>query len=58
MERMYFKKLNPTEEQEMKNWARKHYLPFDKIEGIWHPVCQQECVKINYEHSIFSPPEE
>ena len=28
-------------------WARDNYKPFDEIKGIWHPIIQLACVKIN-----------
>ena len=44
-----FRKLTPEEEVEFKQWARENYVPFSEIKGIWHPVIQTECVKINKE---------
>jgi len=48
---MFFKKLNRSEAKEYKQWAREKYKPFSTIEGIWHPVVQLECVKINTENT-------
>lgn len=28
-------------------WAEENYKPFDEIKGIWHPIIQLACVKIN-----------
>ena len=28
-------------------WAEENYKPFDEIKGIWHPITQLACVKIN-----------
>ena len=44
---MDFRKLNKEEEQEFRQWARDNYRPLDPIEKIWHPVVQDECLKIN-----------
>lgn len=30
-------------------WARENYKPFDPITGVWHPVVQAECVRMNIE---------
>jgi hypothetical protein len=42
-----FKDLTDKEVAEFKDWARKQYKPFTEIKGIWHPVIQEECAKIN-----------
>lgn len=44
---MLFKNLSPAEEQEFRQWARENYKPLSPIKGIWHPVVQEECTKIN-----------
>ena len=44
-----FRQLNATEEEEFKQWARENYEPYSEIKGVWHPVIQEECVKINKE---------
>ena len=44
-----FKDLSAEEEAEYRQWARKSYTPFTEIKGIWHPVVQEECVKMNKE---------
>ncbi len=44
-----FRDLSPDEEQEFRDWARQNYVPYSEIKGIWHPVVQDECVKINKE---------
>ena len=46
---MIFRKLTEEEVQVFRAWARKHYQPFTAIDGVWHPVVQAECVKINEE---------
>ena len=51
---MMFRKLRAEEEKSFREWARSNYIPFSPIEGIWHPVVQEECVKINKEKSAFS----
>tara|TARA_R110002167_G_scaffold143936_6_gene333530 strand:+ start:2328 stop:2531 length:204 start_codon:yes stop_codon:yes gene_type:complete len=35
------------EEKEFRLWARENYEPLSPILGIWHPVVQNECVKMN-----------
>jgi hypothetical protein len=44
-----FKELTPREENEFRAWARREYVPLTPIKGIWHPVVQDECVKMNAE---------
>ena len=46
-----FRKLSAEEERAFRQWARNNYKPFTDIKGIWHPVVQDECVKINEEKS-------
>jgi hypothetical protein len=45
-----FRELNETEKREFRQWAQTNYVPYSEIKGIWHPVVQEECVKINKEH--------
>lgn len=42
-----FRELNPEEEKEFREWARKYYIAFNPIDGTWHPVVQDECRRIN-----------
>ena len=42
-----FLKLDPTEEQKFRQWARDNYAPLEPISSVWHPVIQDECAKIN-----------
>ena len=42
-----FKELTQKEETEFKDWAKLNYKPFEPIKGIWHPIIQAECVKMN-----------
>ena len=44
-----FRNLTTKEEDEFRQWARDNYEPFSEIKGVWHPVVQDECVKINQE---------
>jgi hypothetical protein len=44
-----FRKLEEHEESEYRKWARDYYIPFSPINGVWHPVTQDECVKMNRE---------
>jgi len=46
-----FKILTSQEEKSFRQWARDNYKPLSDIKGIWHPVVQHECAKINQEHS-------
>jgi hypothetical protein len=46
---MFFRKLDPKEEESFRQWAHANYVPFSPILGIYHPVVQEECVKINKE---------
>ena len=46
-----FRTLTTEEEQAFRAWARANYEPLDEIRGVWHPVVQAECVKINAEWS-------
>jgi hypothetical protein len=47
-----FKELNENQETEFRRWARDNYEPLTPIEGIWHPVIQDECAKINSAHDL------
>ena len=42
-----FKSLTTELEEEFRQWARDNYEAYAEIKGIWHPVAQAECVKIN-----------
>ena len=42
-----FSHLTPEQERKFRQWARENYKPFDPIDGVWHPVVQDECVQIN-----------
>jgi hypothetical protein len=42
-----FRELTPDEEKEFRQWARDNYVPFEPINGTWHPVVQDECVRLN-----------
>lgn len=47
-----FRELSEQEIIEYKAWARKNYVPFNPIKGIWHPVVQAECAKMNEEAEV------
>jgi len=49
-----FNRLSPDREKEFRQWARENYEKYSPINGTWHPVVQDECVKINAE-SGYSP---
>ncbi len=53
---MFFKKLDSEEEKSFRQWARDNYKVGEAISGIWHPVVQDECVKINTENSSLASP--
>jgi hypothetical protein len=42
-----FRQLDEEEIQSFQRWARENYKPFEPIKGIWHPIIQEECAKIN-----------
>lgn len=44
-----FRDLTPEEEADFRKHARENYKPFTPILGVWHPVYQDECCKINKE---------
>ena len=39
--------LTPEEEKYFREWARNNYKRFEDINGTWHYIVQEECVKIN-----------
>jgi hypothetical protein len=45
---IYWRKLTPEEETEKRQWARDNFTPGEDINGLLHPVIQDECVKINF----------
>jgi hypothetical protein len=49
---MLFLKLDEQQEKEFRTWARENYTPFTDINGVWHPVVQDECSKINFEKGM------
>ena len=42
-----FVDLSQEEEQSFRQWARENYTAFTPIDGLWHPVIQDECRLIN-----------
>lgn len=42
-----FAYLNFEEQEEQARWAKENYKPFTPIDGLWHPIAQFECVRIN-----------
>jgi hypothetical protein len=44
-----FRELTHDEEKEFRAWARQNYHQYDDIKGVWHPVVQDECRRINAE---------
>ena len=47
-----FKESTKEEETPFREWARINYTPFSEIKGVWHPVIQEECAKINADAQI------
>lgn len=45
-----FRDLTAEEEVDFRSWARSNYEPNTEISEIWHPVVQDECLKINAEY--------
>jgi hypothetical protein len=50
---MFFRALTLAEDAQFRSWARDNYEPGAEIKGIWHPVVQDECVRINRERARF-----
>ncbi len=50
-----FRDLSQAEEEKFREWARQNYNPFTEIRGVWHPVIQRECTKINEETEVQFP---
>lgn len=44
-----FRDLDEKEAREFRMWARETYDIGTDIKGIWHPVIQKECAKMNEE---------
>ena len=42
-----FRDLQPHEEAPFRQWARENYQALTPISGVWHPVVQDECRRIN-----------
>ena len=47
-----FKELTKEEATPFREWARINYKPFSKINGTWHKLIQEECVKINADAQV------
>lgn len=47
-----WKKLSEEEKEEYRNWARNNYKPLSHINGLWHPIIQLECVRMNIKQTI------
>ena len=47
-----FKELTTNEEAKFRAWARKNYVVFKPINGLWHPTIQDECRKMNQEYEF------
>lgn len=44
-----FRHLPAEEERKFRLWARENYRVFSPINGVWHPVVQDECMRMNAE---------
>lgn len=42
-----FAYLSFEKQEEQARWAKENYKPFTPIDGLWHPIAQFECVRIN-----------
>lgn len=49
---MFFRDLSEDEKNDFRAWARENYKSGSEISGVWHPVVQEECVKINAECAV------
>jgi hypothetical protein len=49
---MLFRTLTAAEEARFRAWTRDNYEPGSKIDGVWHPSVQDECVRINRERAV------
>jgi hypothetical protein len=47
-----FRQLTDIEAKDFQAWARANYHPHSQISGVWHPVIQAECVKMNEEQDL------
>jgi hypothetical protein len=47
-----FRKVSEEQIPMFKAWARTNYVPYSIIKGIWHPIVQAECVKMNEEEEM------
>lgn len=47
-----WRELTQEEERQFRQWARENYKPLSEINGLWHPVIQDECKKINENTSL------
>lgn len=47
--RLFRDDLSDEEKETFRTWARNNYKVFSPINGVWHPITQEECVKMNAE---------
>ena len=50
---MIYRALTTTEDARFRSWARANYEPGSPVVGVWHPVVQEECARINRERATF-----
>jgi len=50
-----YRELTAEEEKKFRAWARKNYATYSDIKGVWHPVVQDECRRMNEEAEIHWP---
>jgi hypothetical protein len=51
---MMFRELSSEEEKQFRTWARSNYKLGESISGIWHPIVQAECVRINEQAAFYT----
>ena len=50
--KLFNEDLSPAEIKAHKQWARSNYKVHSPIKGIWHPIVQGECAKMNQEYHL------
>jgi len=44
-----WRELSEEEQSDFRKWARDNHKPGDEVNPTWHPVCRDECAKIDAE---------
>ena len=50
--KLFNEDLSEAEIKAHKQWARSNYKVHSPIKGIWHPIVQEECAKMNKEYHL------